>query len=145
MKPSRIGAGNGTRVRRRDDLGLDLEEREQVVEVERLPRDLREADQQAFEQVAQAPEGAGEERQVADGEVAAQRAPGDVGVGDVVAERAERGEQRCPSRARRMRELAVGRVERLRPACGSARSGSALRPKIFTSFAVSTLAPVWRT
>jgi hypothetical protein len=44
------------RIRRRNDLGLDLEEREEIVEVERLPRDLREPHQHALEQIAQPPE-----------------------------------------------------------------------------------------
>ena len=75
-----------------------------------MPRDLREADQQAFEQLPQPAEAAGEEGQVADGEIAAHRAPGDVGVGDVVAERAERREQRAPDRTL-ARKQAVGGEE----------------------------------
>ena len=47
-------AGTAARFGRRQDLRPHLEEREQVVEVERLPRDLREADQQALQQAAQA-------------------------------------------------------------------------------------------
>ncbi|KAG0771304.1 hypothetical protein G6F22_016594 [Rhizopus arrhizus] len=72
----------------RVDFRLDLEEREQVIQVQRLAGHLREPDQQAFQQLAQAQEAAGEEGQVADREVAAHRAPGDVGVGGVVAQRA---------------------------------------------------------
>ena len=98
------------RVRRRHDLRLDLEEREQVVEVERLAGDLREADQQAFEQVAQPAERAGEEGQVADRELAVQRAPDDVRVGDVVGDRAERRQRAAPARAAQ-RERAVGLEE----------------------------------
>ena len=44
-------------------------------------------------------------------EVAAQRAPGDERVGDVVAERADRGEQRRPSRARRAASARLAAVE----------------------------------
>ena len=142
--PRGSARGNGTGIARRADLRLDLEEREQVVEVERLSCDLREADQQSFEQVAQAPERAGEERQVADAEFAVQRAPGDVRIRGVIGERADGGQRAAPARAAQ-REPAVGREERLSTACGSGRSGSALRPKILTSLAVSTLAPVWRT
>src|SRR6185312_7545349 len=60
------------------DLGLDLEEREEVVEVERLPGDAGKADQESFEQRAQPPERPREERQVADRERAVQRAQDDV-------------------------------------------------------------------
>ncbi len=90
---------HGHRVGTRGDLRFNGEEREQVVQVQRLPGDLREADQQALQQLAQAQEAAGEEGQVTDAEVAADGAPGDVGVGDVVAQRAERGQQRAPQRA----------------------------------------------
>ena len=64
------------RARDRDRVGLranlrhDLEERIQIVEVQRLAGDLREADEQTFEQLPQAAEAAGEERQVADAEIA---------------------------------------------------------------------------
>ena len=97
-------------MRRRDDLRLDLEEGEEVVEVERLPRHLREAGEQAFEQVAQSAEGPGQEGEVADGEVAAQRAPGDEGIGQVVPRRAQRGEQAAPAGAAHG-QAAVGFVE----------------------------------
>ena len=95
------------------DLRLDLEERIQVVQVQRLSGDLREADQQALEQLSQAAEAAGQEGQVADGEIAADRAPGDVGIGDVVAQGSERGQQRAPERAP-PRQRAVGAEELLR-------------------------------
>ncbi len=95
------------RIRRRHDLGLDLEERKQIVEVERLARDLREADQQVLQQIAQAPERAGEKRQIADREIAVQRAPHDVRVRDVVGERADRGQHAAPAGAPH-RDLPVG-------------------------------------
>ncbi len=100
----------GTRILRRDDLRLDLEEGEQVVEVERLPRHLREADQQPLQQGAQAEERAGQEGEVADAEAAAQRAPGDVGVGHVIAHRADGG-QRAPPAGAADRQPAVALVE----------------------------------
>ncbi len=56
-EPSRIGTGKARGCGGRDDLRPDGEEREQVVEIERLAGDLREADQQILEQIAQAPEG----------------------------------------------------------------------------------------
>ena len=92
------------------DLRLDLEEREQVVEVERLAGDGREARQQPFEKIAQPAERAGEERQVADGELAGQRAPHDVGIGEVVADGADRGEHAAPAGAPQ-RQPAIGRVD----------------------------------
>ncbi len=46
----------GQRIGRRGDLRREVEEREEVVEIERLAGDLREADQQPFEEVAQAAE-----------------------------------------------------------------------------------------
>ena len=73
--PTRIGRGNGSAFGRRRDRGPDLEEREQVVEIERLAGDLREAEEQAFEQAPQPQEGAGQEGQVADAELAAHGAP----------------------------------------------------------------------
>src|SRR5690606_30762413 len=69
------------RIRGRTDLRFDLEEREQVVEIQRLAGGLRETDQQVLEQVAQAPERTGEKREVADAEIAAHRAPRDDRVG----------------------------------------------------------------
>jgi hypothetical protein len=45
------------------DLRLDLEEREQIVEVEGLAGDGREARQKPFEKIAQPAKRAGEERQ----------------------------------------------------------------------------------
>jgi hypothetical protein len=59
VKPCR-SAPERPRVRRLHDLRLDLEERKEIVEIERLSRDLREAQQQIFEQVAQAAERPGE-------------------------------------------------------------------------------------
>ena len=53
---------------------------------------LRKTCQQTLEQGAQAPERAGEEGEVADRELPLQRAPDDIGVGDVVADRPDRGE-----------------------------------------------------
>ena len=97
---------------RRGDSRLDREEGEQVVQVQRLAGDLGEADQQPLQQLPQATEAAGQESQVADGEVAVHRAPGDVGVGHVVAQRAERGEQR-PPHGPSAGEGAVGAEERL--------------------------------
>src|SRR5205823_11745793 len=41
------------RIRRRGDLGLDLEEREEVVQIERLARDRREAAEEILEEVSQ--------------------------------------------------------------------------------------------
>src|SRR5690606_963482 len=58
------------RIRGRTDLRFDLEERKQVVEIQRLAGGLRETDQQVLEQVAQAPERTGEKREVADAEIA---------------------------------------------------------------------------
>ncbi len=89
-----------------------------------------------------AAERAGQERQVTDREFAGQGAPGDVGVGEVVADRADRREQRAPAGAAQG-EAAVGVVE------GGGEPAIAIdqksfRPKIFTSLAVSTLAAVWR-
>ncbi|MNV85291.1 hypothetical protein D3C71_1792350 [compost metagenome] len=46
----RLRDGDG--VRARMDLRFDLEEREQIVQVQRLPGDLRKTDQQAFQQLA---------------------------------------------------------------------------------------------
>src|SRR5687768_13884864 len=92
------------------DLGLDLEEREQVVEIQRLSGYLRETDEQSFEQLPQAAEAARQEGEVADAEVALHRAPGDVRIRDVVTERAECREQRAPERAP-PRQLAVGDEE----------------------------------
>ena len=105
-----MGLRHGQRVCRGDDLGPDLEEREQVVEIQRLAGDLRETDQQSFQQLAQAAEAAGQERQVADAEIALDRAPGDVGIGEVVAQRPQRGQQRAPDRAA-AGEGAVGAIE----------------------------------
>src|SRR5690606_2021647 len=88
-------------------------ERVQVVQVQRLPGDLREPDQQAFEQLPQAAEAAGQEGQVADAEVAVHGAPGDVGVGNVVTGRAQCRQQRAPERALAGQRL-VGQVELVR-------------------------------
>ena len=111
-EPFADGDGHRPRIRRGDDLGLDLEEREEVVEVEGLARHLREADEEPLEQVAQPAERAGQEGEVADREVAAQRAPGDERVGHVVADGADGGEQAAPARAAGG-QAAVGGVEGL--------------------------------
>ena len=94
-----MGLGKGQRILRRQDLRLDLEEGEQVIEIERLARRGGEARQQPFEKIAQAPERAREEREIADRELAGQRAPRDVGIGQVVADGADRGEQAAPAGA----------------------------------------------
>src|SRR5690606_27553750 len=91
--------GERARVLGRGHLRRDLEEREEVVEVERLPGDGREAGEEPFEQAPQAAERAGEEREVADREVAARGAVDDHGVGRVVPRRADGGEHRAPARA----------------------------------------------
>ena len=91
------------------DLRLDLEEREQIVEVERLAGDGRKAGQEPFEKIAQPAKRAGQERQVADGELAGQRAPHDVGIGEVVADGAHGGEHAAPAGASQ-RQPAIGRV-----------------------------------
>ena len=70
----------------------------------------REAGQQSFEKRAQPPERSREESQVADRELARQRAPRDIGIGEIVADRADRGEQAAPSGAPQG-EPAVGRIE----------------------------------
>ena len=111
------------RIGRRQDLRPRLEEGEQVVEIERLPRHRREAEQQAFEQGAQAQERARQERQIADRELALQRAPDDVGIGRVVADRADGGEHAAPHGALQRRAPGWPRRIRRRAAC-SARSGS---------------------
>ena len=80
-------------------LRLDLEEREEVVEIERLPGDVGKADQETLEQRAQAAERSGEERQVADREFAVQRAQDDVRVGHVIGDRADRREHAAHRRA----------------------------------------------
>ena len=95
------------------DFRLDLEEGEQVIEVQRLSGHLREPHEQAFQQLPQAAETAREEGEVADREIALHRAPCDVCVGDVVAQRAQRRQQRAPGRAP-ARQLAVGGVELVR-------------------------------
>ena len=96
---------------RRMDFRPDLEEGEEIVEVERLAGHGREAAQQRFEQRAKPAERAREEGEVAHGEFAGQRAPGDVGVGEVVADRADGGEQPAPAGAAQ-RQAPVGVVER---------------------------------
>src|SRR5689334_1452778 len=83
----------------RRDLRLDLEEREQVVQIQRLARDRREAGEEILEERVEAPEGAREEREVADREVALEGAPDDVRVGDVIRAGADRREDGPPSRA----------------------------------------------
>ena len=102
--------GKWPRIRRRNDFRLDLEERKQVVEVERLARDLRESHEQVLQQVPQASEGACEEREIANGKVAVERAPYDVGVGDIVGNGADRGEQASPACAPQ-RDSAIGLEE----------------------------------
>ncbi len=104
--------GERARARRRDDLGLHLEEREQVVQIQRLSGHLREPGEQAFEQRAQSPERAGQKREVADGEVAPQRAPRDEPVGHVVAHRPDRREQPAPQ-GPAPRQRAIGAIEAL--------------------------------
>ena len=93
----------------------DLEEGEEVVEIERLTGHRGEAAQQRFEQGAQAAERARKEGEIADREFAGQRAPGDVGVGEVVADRADGGEQPAPA-GTAQRQAPVGLVERGREA-----------------------------
>ncbi len=92
------------------DLRFDLEEGKQVVEVQRLSRHLREPDEQALQQLAQPAETARKEGQVADGEVARHRSPCDIGIGDVVTQRAQRCEQGAPERAP-PGQLAIGDEE----------------------------------
>ena len=91
--------GKRPRILGRQDLRPHLEEGEEIVEIERLARRRREARQQPLQKGAQAAERAGEKGEVADREVARQRAPGDVGIGEVVADGADRGEQAAPARA----------------------------------------------
>ena len=104
--------GERQRLGGRHDAGRDLEEREEVVEVERLPGDGREAREQPFEERAEAAERAGEEREVADREVAADGAVDDDGVGGVIPQRADGGEARAPPGAADG-EAAVGLVKRV--------------------------------
>src|SRR5258708_5394617 len=98
------------RIRRRGDRGLDLEAREQVVEIQRLPRHARESRQQLLQQPPQAQERSGEAREVADGELAVQRAPDGVSVGEIVGDGAYRGERASPPRAAH-RDPAIGAKE----------------------------------
>ena len=63
-------AREGPWIERLDDLGLDLEEGEEVVQVERLGGDARDAHEEVLHEAAQPQEGAGEEGEVADAELA---------------------------------------------------------------------------
>ena len=107
-KPCRIGCGNGSGLSG-EGFRFDLEEGEQVVEIEGLARRAGEARQKSFEKRAQAPERAGQKGEIADRERARQRAPDDVGIGQIVADGADRGEQAAPAGAPQ-REPAIGRV-----------------------------------
>ena len=51
-------AGKGQRAGLGDDARLDLEEREEVIEIQRLPRDRREAGEEIVEERGEAPIGA---------------------------------------------------------------------------------------
>ena len=104
--------GQRTGILRRQDPGLHLEEREEVVEIERLARRRREAHQQRFQKGAQAAERGGEKAEIADGEFALQGAPHDIGVGQVVARGADGREHAAPARPAQ-RDRAVGRIEGL--------------------------------
>ncbi len=100
----------GQRIFRREDFRLDLEKGEQVIEIKRLARRGRKAREQPFEKIAQTPERAREERKIAHREFARQRAPGDIGIGQVIAHGADCGEQPAPAGAPH-RQPAIGRIE----------------------------------
>ena len=115
--------GVGGRADRRDD----VEEREEVIEVGGLGGELREPEQQALEQPAEPEQRAGEEAEVADRDVAAQRPPQDGGIAGVVGQRAQRGEEPAPERAPR-REPARLAVHQLGED-GEAAGEEALQPE----------------
>ena len=89
----RDGAGGG------GDFGRDLEEIEQVVEVKRLCGGAGEGQQKPLQQGAEALERPGEEGQIADADGARQGFADDPQIGDVIAKRADGGEDRAPSGA----------------------------------------------
>src|ERR1700733_11560414 len=85
------------RIVRGKNFRLNLEEREEIVEIECLTGRGREARQKPFEEGAQSPERTGKKGQIADRELACQRAPGDVCVSQIVADGADRSEQAAPA------------------------------------------------
>src|ERR1700674_4305408 len=87
------------RIAWRDDAGLDIQKGEQVVEIERLPRDLRKAKQQPVKQALEPEEGADQEGHVTEAELAGHGAPSDGGIGQVVRDGSERSEQAAPESA----------------------------------------------
>ncbi len=90
---------------RRGQAGPEREEREQVVEILRLARELGEAEQQSLDQPAQAQESARQERQIAEAERAGGRPQHDHEVGEIVGERAEAGEESTATARRRARRV----------------------------------------
>ena len=90
--------------------GSHLKKGEKIVEIECLARRGRKACKKPFKKIAQPPERAREERKIANREFARQRAPRDIGIGEVIAHRADCGEQPAPACAPH-RQPAIGRIE----------------------------------
>ena len=114
-----MGDGTATAPGRAADPGLEIEEGEQILQIERLLEELGQRQQKPLDQVPALPEGSGEKGQHAKGKGPGGRLmPGHGEIDDrdirpVVPERADQGEQRGDHRAAN-RQLAVRLVELVR-------------------------------
>src|ERR1700733_3553678 len=99
-----------TRIVRGKNFRLNLEEREEIVEVERLTGGGREARQKPFEEGAQTSERTCEKGEIADRELACQRTPGYVCVSQIIADGADCSEEAAPAGAP-YREFAICRIK----------------------------------
>src|SRR4051812_30013952 len=85
-----------TWIGRRRDPRPDIEEREQILKIQGLAGDLREAQKQSLKETAQPQERTGQEREVADAELALDGSPHDQSVRQIIRERCHGGEQPAP-------------------------------------------------
>ena len=90
------------------DAGLELEEVEEILEVERALGHRAEAAQNPFEQSPHAGKRAGQKRELADADAPVHGLQDDVDVGRVVARRAHRREERAPAGALHHEGLVLG-------------------------------------
>lgn len=107
---------------------MNLEKGEQVIEIKRLTCNLRKTRQHVLEEIAQSSKRSSEKRQITDRELAVQRAPDDIGEGDVIGDGADRGEQASPTGA--PRNFSIG-IEEAAGECAVTLDQERIEPEYF--------------